>query len=724
MGQPATSIDARTAAARRDNRDRRALRAGSVFLALLTASLLRGGTAFAQATPDTSQWRCALCPFEHGTTAQYTAGASYVSEDAARFGDANGYNEKGGYLLADGAGRHADDRQRVVWSMEDLGLDSRRLTLSGNRSGTIDYRLDYRGLPHYLFDTTATVFRENADGRLVLPSGWIRAPVTSQMTALDASLLPQDIASQRDMLDLGVRLHPRESLEIYTDYRRQARTGTTITGASFFNTASQLPAPIDQHTEEFAVGLRHLGRRGTWDLGYRGSFFEDGLHSLSWDNPFASAPGAARGTLAEAPDNSFQSLSLGGAFRFLTRTALTFSAGIGRGEQNDAFLPYTSNTQLAVSALPRASLDGAVDTTHVAITVSTQPSSRLRLRAAYRYDQRDNRTPISLWNRVIADTFNSAQTESNVAYDFERGRLNVTADADMSERLRLSAGYERTSHNRNLQEVAGQTENGGWGRFRWRFKPGLELSVRRGTSRRDIERYDTSLAAELLQNPLLAKYNLAYRFRTYADVTLTATGTTRPFTFAVNALYADDDYTQSRLGLTDDRDRRLAADLGWTFTPHVSLYMSLGDERIDARQLGSESFGMPDWSATHTDRFRTFAGGLRLEQLPKRFDLSMELSRADGTTATGLTSTAGVDDLPELSSKLDALRFKALYHRSIRLSVLLELRYEHLNTQDWALADLAPATAPSLLSLGADPYRYSPYVVGAAVTYRWGADER
>ena len=495
-------------------------------------------------------------------------------------------------------------------------------------------------------------------------------------------------------------------------------------GASFFNTTSQLPAPVDQTTEEFGVGLRHLGGRGTWDLGYRGSFFDNGLHSLTWDNPFASAPGAERGTLAEAPDNSFQSLSLGGAFRFLTRTALTFSAGIGRGEQNEAFLPYTSNAQLVASGLPRSRLEGAVDTSHVAITVSTQPWSRLRVRAAYRYDERDNRTPVSLWNRAIADTFNSAQTESNIAYDFERGRLNVAADADMSERLRLSAGYDRTSRNRNQQEVAGQTENGGWGRFRWRFKPGLELSARRGTSRRDIDRYDTSIAAELLQNPLLAKYNLAYRFRTYADVTFTATGTTRPFTFALNALYADDDYTQSRLGLTDDRDRRLAADLGWTFTPHVSLYVSLGDERIDARQSGSESFATPDWVATHADRFRTFTGGLRLEQIPKRFDLSMDLSRSNGTTTVDLVSTAGTGDFPELGSKLDAFRFKALYHRSTRLSVLLELRYEHLRAEDWALANLEPGTAPGLLSLGADPYRYGPYVLGVGVTYRWGPDER
>lgn len=691
---------------------------------LVAAAALWSSLTFAQSAPDLTQWRCRLCPFEKGTAVEYTTGATYVSEDAARFADANGYDHRGGYLLADGSGHYADDRQRVVWAVEDLGLDARRLSLSGNRTGAIEYRLDFRELPHYTFDTTTTPFRRASGERLVLPAGWIRAPITSQMTALDTSLLPIDIASRRDILDLGVKLRPREPIQVYAEYHQQQRTGTGIAGGSFFNTAAQLPVPVDQSTDEVGFGLRYLGSRGTLRFGYRGSFFDNRLRALSWPNPFASTPGADRGTLAEAPDNSFQTLSVGGAFHLLKRAALTFSTGIGRGEQDETLLPYTSNTQLITSALPRARLDGVVDTSHVALTMSAQPWQRLRVRAAYRHDERDNRTPISLWTRVIADTFNSADTESNVAYDFERGRLTLAADAELSRRLQLSAGYERTSRNRNQQEVAGQTENGGWGRLKWRFKPGFELSARRGTARRDIDRYDTSLAVELLQNPLLAKYNLAYRFRTFGDLTFTATGTEHPFAFSLSAFYADDDYAHSRLGLTDDRDRRLAADFGWTFTPHVSFYASASEEKVDARQQGSESFAAADWYAAHTDRFWTLAGGLRLREIPPRFDLTLDVSRSNGTTATGLASAAGDDSFPVLRSKLDMLRLTTVYHRSARLSVLLELRYERLAADDWALAEVEPATVAGLLALGADPYRYSPVVLGAAVTYRWGAGER
>lgn len=663
-----------------------------------------------------SQWRCRLCPFEHGIEAEYTAGASYASDGVAKFADGNGYDRRGSYLLAGGDGRYADEHRRLVWRVDDLGLDARSLSLTGSRSGRLEYRLDYRQLPQYRFDTTATVFREDSGERLMLPSGWDRAPVTSQMSALDTSLFPEKIAGRRDVLAIGVELRPRDHVEVYTDFRRRQRNGTQLKGASFFNTAAQLPAPIDQTTDEWTAGLRYRTSRGTLDLGYRGSFFDNRLRVLTWDNSFTSPPGAERGALAASPDNSFQNVTLGGAFRFRERTALSFSAGIGRGEQDEPLLPYTTNTQLAAGALPRPTLDGAVDTSHLALAVSSRPWARVRVRAAYRYDEHDNRTPISVWNRVIADTFGSIQSESNVAYDFERERLNVAADADVGRRLRLSAGYDRTARDRNRQEVAGQTENGGWAALRWRFAPGFELSARRGTARRDIDRYDTTLAAELLQNPLLAKYNLAYRFRTYADFTLTAAGVEHPFTFAVSATYADDDYTRSRLGLVSDEDRRIAVDFGWTFTPQVSFYASASDEEIDALQRGSESFAASDWSAAQTDGFRTLAAGLRLEQIPPRFDLTVDVSRADGTTAIDLASASDGGLFPQVSSKLDSLRFEARYHRSDRLSVLIQLRYERLTAEDWALAGVEPETVPGLLSLGADPYRYDVFVLGGGVS--------
>ena len=117
--------------------------------------------ALAQRRPDTSTWHCRLCRFEPGTEVEVTSGTTYVSDAAARFGDATGYDREGAYLLAGSDGRFTNDRQRIVWHAEDLGLDARSVGLDGSVGGTIGYRVRYRELPHYLFDTTATVFRQH-----------------------------------------------------------------------------------------------------------------------------------------------------------------------------------------------------------------------------------------------------------------------------------------------------------------------------------------------------------------------------------------------------------------------------------------------------------------------------------------------------------------------------------------------------------------------------------
>ena len=188
--------------------------------------------------------------------------------------------------------------------------------------------------------------------------------------------------------------------------------------------------------------------------------------------------------MALEPDNDFQQLSLSGSYRLDTAdTVLSFGIASGRGEQNEPLLPYTSNTALSSGSLPRASLDGEVDTANYSFSLTTRPIPRGKLNLYYRYDERDNQTPRSTWTRVIVDTFVSADPESNTPYSFERTRYGVSGEYRVIDSLRLSAGAERLELDRDFQEVAEQTEESGWGRARWRPVSWLDLGVRAGSSR-------------------------------------------------------------------------------------------------------------------------------------------------------------------------------------------------------------------------------------------------
>ena len=670
-------------------RDIRWTRSGSLPILTIMASALIA-PASESATPDTSEWKCQLCPFENGYHADIAAGASYVSEDSATFGDATGYDEKGGYANVDGSGQYASDAYRLNWQVEDLGLDSRVVEIEGARPGTFDYRLAYSQIPRHKFDSTSTIFTPAAGNLLALPSAWTFANTTSGFTDLAQSLVSQDIESERKTLELGGRYLPTTRFRLFADYERQEHDGTNILGGSYFTNSSLLPHRFDYQTDQVDAGVRYDADNGYLKLAYYGSFFGDKFSAASWENPFLSAPGAEAGALAESPDSDFQQLLLTGGYRTTALdTSITFSAAMGRGKQNDTLLPYTTNPNVITTPLPQSSLDAEIDTTNLALTVVSRPFPKARVKLAIRYDERDNKTSQLPWTRVIADSFLSGETEFNVPYGYERLRLNASADYRFFDTVRASAGYDYTALDRKFQEVAEQTEDTGWGRLEWRPNSYLELTARGGVSRRDVDRYDETLAASLDQNPLMRKFNLAYRYQQFGELSASASLPKWPITVSARAFYADDSYSDSQLGLTDSDELRVAADISWSVSEKASIYLTGGFEDIDAQQAGSAGFSTPDWYGDYSDKFDNFGGGFRVAGIGGKVDLQLDYTRATGTTEIDVTGGGGPSQFPDLETTLDSLQARILYHWSEKLEAGLQLRYENFSTDDWALQGVA-----------------------------------
>jgi MtrB/PioB family decaheme-associated outer membrane protein len=671
--------------------------------------------------PDTATWKCERCPFARGYDADYELGATYVSEDAARFGNATGYDEEGGYVLAAGTGQYDTDAYRMQWDLLDLGLDSRVVEISGGAPGTYEYRIEYSELPYRRFDTTDTVFRQAGDEALVLPDDWVRAGTTGGFTALDASLIDRNIESDRQSLQVGGEFSGVERLTLSADYRRTERDGHSIVGASFFNSAALLPARFDERTDTVDVGAAYRLNRGFIELSWTGSFYDNTDRAWRWDNPYL---GAAEGQVAQAPDSDAQTITLAGAYGFAANTVLSLSAALGEIEQDESLLAYSIDPSLA-GPLPRSSIDGKVDTTHVDLRLTSRPWEFLRLKGVYRYDDRDNRTPVAQWSRVITDLFASGETEDNRPYDFKRTRLELSAAARFDwwswlEPFEFEGGYERVETDRTLQEVAEQTEDGGWGRVRWRAS-GAEVSLRAGASRRDTDHYDAGVAAALEQNPLLRKYTLAYRYRDFCELRATLGWPGQPITFGGEAFYASDDYTESPLGLRKSDDRRFAADVTWAVTERASLYLQGGYEDLESRSVGSESFDGADWQSQHRDRFRTLGAGLDFGTAADRFGTRVAFTYAEGHGDVDVTSAlSGGGAYPRLETEMISAVVDFDYRLSKAIDLRLQVRYEDFSSDDWALGGVEPATIPTVLTLGADPYEYDVYLVSLSMRYRFG----
>jgi len=688
---------------------------------LVIGAMTFASLAYGQ-VPDTSEWACEYCPFEEGHRADVELGATSVSEDSAYFGDATGYDEDGVYANVDGSGSYATDGFRLRWAVEDFGLDSRAVELDGGKPGRFDFNLGYRELPRRQFNTTATVFVQSASDALTLPSAWVPAGLTSGMTQLDASLTPINIEGDRSVFDLGTGFTLSDRWRVSADYRRQERDGLRISGGSSFTQASLLPMPFDYVTDEVNFGIRYGADNGFVALGWYLSEFENDNAALTWEQPYSFDPVIGNDTfaLAQAPDNRFQQISLSAGYSFAEqKTVISMSAAIGEIEQDASFLPYTITSSIAANPLPRSSLDGQVDISNFALAVTSRVIDKARIRLSYRFDERDNQTAQDLWNPVIVDTFASVDFEMNIPYSFERSKLSLSADYDLFDTVRVSAGYDRKDVDRDFQEVAEQTEDSGWGRLRWRPTPALELDVRGGASERDIDSYNEVFAATLGQNPLMRKYNLAYRYREFGDVSLSFSSD--KYSVTLSALLAEDSYNQSQLGITSGEELRVTADISWSISESASAYLTAGFEDMEAEQAGSDVFSATDWRATHDDDFTTIGVGFRVRNIADRVDLQLDYMRSDGASEIIVDSAVGgPSEFPELTSELDYLRFGLSYRPSKRFELNLKLRYQRFEAEDWALDGVAPATIPLVLSLGAQPYDDDVLMVGIGIRYLMG----
>jgi MtrB/PioB family decaheme-associated outer membrane protein len=690
---------------------------------LLAVPLVLLGPAISYAQVDTSEWECESCPFDQGYRAAIEVGATNVSDDAARFGNFTGYDEKGTYANLDGQGRYAGDDYRVDYTMEDLGLDSRVFELSVGAPGQFEVRLGYRELPFRRFDTTSTIFDSPTGDTLTLPSSWVAAGTTGQMTALSSSLQQRLVGTDRQMIDLGGDWNASDDFVVFADFQRQTRDGIDISSAGSYTQASFLPRMIDYETDRVDAGVHYNTESVSLTLAYYGSFFTNNNSSLTWETPFLTVPGGTSLRMAAEPDNDFSQVSLSGKYRIQTwDTVLAFLVASGRGKQNQALLPYTINPDLPAQPLPLEALDGQVDTINYSFTVTSRPFEKTRIKFGYRYDERDNATPISDWSRVILDGVPSGEAEQNIPYSFDRGHLTLSGEYAFSRKLKVSAGYEHKEVNRDYQEVAEQITDRGWGQVRWRPAAWLDIRAKGGAEQRGIDRYNDTVAASLEQNPLMRKYNLAYRYREFGELAAYVTPLESPVSFSATVLFADDDYKESLVGLNGSEEMRATADISWAVSESAALYVLYGIDRIDAHQTGSEQFGWWDWSAFHEDRFDHMGFGLSWRPAEGKFDLDFSYNRAEGSTGISLDSlSGGPSTLPDLESTLDTARIEASYNFTDRLAGTFDLRYERFELKDWAL--VSQTTLPTILTLGAEPYDYDVYAIGIGIRYRFGVEE-
>lgn len=461
-------------------------------------------------------------------------GVGDVSRDSFKFGDYTGLHKHGAYGIANiSVVRRGDDDARYLEIIgRNLGLDSRSLSIEGGEQGNYSLRFGYSELPKLHSDTFQSPYSGMGTSRLTQPAGWagtiditpggaINPPVaatvvtTAMMTQLAANMKPFEVKTQRKDFALGLTKLLPAGWDVDLSYKHNTKDGTKLKAAPLQIAGGGsrgtllIPDPIDYTDDQFSILARYAGEKLQVQLGYTASLFKNAAQPVVFDNLYYNAASLVGGNqltgqLGTMPDNQFHQLNAAAGYTLSKDTRLSGSVAIGRMTQDAPFLPYISTAGI-LPAPPVASLNGKVDTTHVDFKLNTKLTQSVKLIAGYRYDDRNNRTPVNQYAYNPADNTNAAGYANSATQGQRRWNMPLSKtkqvlygdlDFHLSKATTLKLGYDYDHVKHTYEPTAGDKEQTYKAEVKHQFNEMASGGVGYSHSKRDASDYNGGLALQ------------------------------------------------------------------------------------------------------------------------------------------------------------------------------------------------------------------------------------
>ena len=651
-------------------------------------------------------------------------GLGYVSDDAYKFGRYNGMQNDSAFLLGDIKVReYFEGGNFLSVRGTNLGLESRSLLMGGGEQGAFKFFIQYDELPNYKDNTVMTPFIGVEGDKLTLPSGF------DIDANLDNNLNSFELKTKRERLSVGANIIPKKHWQFDINLSHESKQGVDATGSAIANGATQvvvnantalLPEPIDYETDILNAVLHYDGDDAQFNLTYHMSLFNNNDDALSWQNPFN--PVSSSGNMSLAADNEFHQLSVTAGYTLPFGSRLTALASIGRMTQNQKFQPYTINTTLTTSALPRDSLAGEVLLSHVQLKLSSRPTNKLRINAELRYNERDNRTPIDSYDYVVLDS-HAGGTIQNRPYSHTNNRFNLDANYRFNALSSLHGGYKYNEMKRSYIDVEREQTQEDTFFARWKLKPSssVDIALYAEEGSRDGSTYN----ALINENPTMRKYHLADRDRTNVGAKIDYMATEKLF-LSARADYNKDDYSSSVLGLTEATQPVYSVDITYQPRHNITTYGYYVHENIQSSQNGLDIFMNTGskWQADYDDIFYTAGIGARLYGIGK-WDIGLDVVHSESTgviTMTDLAAPGTENQFPDTVTALTSVKLWTRYKYNKQLTYKLGLGFEDYEADNWAVDGLLPyepTVVNNTLLMGNETLDYNVYVVSLSAIYKF-----
>ena len=491
-------------------------------------------------------------------TSTIEVGAGEVTAGSFKAGEYNGLENKGAYLVGNvdlRGGSAYDSGKRLRWGIKgvDLGLETRRLAGEISEQGKFRVSFGYDALLRNRSDSYQTPYDGAGTTVLSLPAAWrvptvagssgtntavnntsargltptigdapyvstttnptmgsLLTPTAAQTALVDAAAAADvplfhhvDLSTKRRKYDAGVGYSLTSAWDVSANVTTEHKDGLKPLGTVSRNTGSDISAIIPDviafDTNQINVALNRKGQKSFVTGTYYGSFFSNNVSFMSWQN-WATGPAGTGtvNTISSPPANDFNQVSATGGYTFSRKAKLVASGSYARNTQNAAFL-----TNPTTPIVPVTSLNGLVLTTDFTAKFTANPSRKLALAASYKFDDRDNRTPIHIYQYADAEetpavnaNFPAGQNNSlgavvaqnaNANRPYSRRQNLATFDADyaLGHGQWIKGGYDFERFNREC--------NGAWidcadaaltnehsVRGEWRMNAGANVNARIG----------------------------------------------------------------------------------------------------------------------------------------------------------------------------------------------------------------------------------------------------
>lgn len=600
------------------------------------------------------------------------------------------------------------DKYFLKFKASAIGYDTQSYKLDGGMWGKFKLYLKYNEIPHNFTYDAKTFFSGAGTNNLTTGSRFVYlTPSTYTPTNLF------DYSIKRKQFETGIKLEMLKPFYLDVSYAREDSSGIkptaaalTTGGGSYF---IEMPEPVDYVTNNLKAELGYAKNPLFLSLTYFYSEFSNEYDRLFFKNPYnAQTFGAARDDyLTLPPDNKYNNISLKGKVKLPLNSALNVKFARSETKSDYDLLDYYVRAVaggVQNVTLSDSKFDGKLVATSYAFALTSRPLDFLGAKVFYKYYDKDNKSD------QITHTdsgVNGGNPFQNHLFDYNKQNYGAEFDIKLPAKFSLMPAYSYLKTKRHRGDLPETTDNTYSLALKWNGVDFMSAKVAYERLNRSADHQigTTLFATDQATANVVENYSRRFDAAPMERDTYKASVDIYPLetlSFGLSYKQKKSDYTDTVLGLKDDKTNEYGIDADWKISSFVALTGYAEYEKTKASQVQRNSTTAAglnpnvaggannySWKLDQKDETYNYGAGAEVYAIPKKLTFKLQY---DYVKSDGLADFSFFDYVPagdDVSSWDDyrktALALKAKYEINKNFAITAGYAYEQYKYTDIAV---------------------------------------